>query len=244
MLTRPVAVLLAALTCSATATADKAKPYAVVKVTLAEPVKDSAFDTLRQQVADAAKKKDRDALAKLAVDSNFFWIRENGDTADKTKPGIEPLTAVFDLSNKDTNGWDALTAYATDFVAAPSPDQKGAWCGPADPKFIDDELRDAIEKTQSDVADWAYTLRPDVEVRASADAASAVIEKLGLHFVRVIEAPDRPKVAVAEIATPSGKTGFVPANAIAPLGNDQLCFAKDTAGNWKIAGYIGSGEAK
>jgi hypothetical protein len=43
---------------------------------------------------------------------------------------------------------------------------------------------------------------------------------------------------MVRIVTPSGKTGFVAAEAIAPLGNDQICYVKDAAG-WKIAGYIG-----
>ena len=38
--------------------------------------------------------------------------------------------------------------------------------------------------------------------------------------------------------TPTGKTGFIPAFALAPLGNDQLCYRKEADG-WKIIGYIG-----
>ena len=41
------------------------------------------------------------------------------------------------------------------------------------------------------------------------------------------------------IVTPSGKLGYVTADAINPLGSDQLCYAKDAAGAWKIAGFIG-----
>ena len=40
------------------------------------------------------------------------------------------------------------------------------------------------------------------------------------------------------IATPSGKTGFVPIEAMASLGGDQMCYTKD-GGGWKIAGYFG-----
>ncbi len=29
------------------------------------------------------------------------------------------------------------------------------------------------------------------------------------------------------VVTPSGKTGFVPAEALSPLGNDQLCYSKE-----------------
>ena len=40
---------------------------------------------------------------------------------------------------------------------------------------------------------------------------------------------------------PSGKTGYVSIDAIAPMGNDQLCYVNE-GGSWKIGGYIGGGE--
>jgi hypothetical protein len=40
------------------------------------------------------------------------------------------------------------------------------------------------------------------------------------------------------IATPSGKTGFVPIEEMSSLGGDQMCYTKD-GGGWKIAGYFG-----
>jgi hypothetical protein len=40
------------------------------------------------------------------------------------------------------------------------------------------------------------------------------------------------------VATPSGKTGYVDAQQLAPLGSDQMCYSKD-GGGWKIAGYFG-----
>jgi hypothetical protein len=41
------------------------------------------------------------------------------------------------------------------------------------------------------------------------------------------------------IVTPSGKVGFVAAEAVSPLGSDQLCYGKDASGAWKIVGMIG-----
>lgn len=68
-----------------------------------------------------------------------------------------------------------------------------------------------------------------------------MIEKLGLYFVRVIPETRSASAAYQRIATPAGKTGYVSIDAIAPVGGDQICYAKDAAG-WKIAGYIGGGE--
>ena len=66
------------------------------------------------------------------------------------------------------------------------------------------------------------------------------MEKLGLIFVRVM--PDMAPNASQDfmrVVTPSGKVGFVAAEAINPLGSDQLCYGKDASGAWKIVGMIG-----
>jgi hypothetical protein len=67
-----------------------------------------------------------------------------------------------------------------------------------------------------------------------------VVEKLGMHFVRVMPdaAPGNQQNPTIRVVTPSGKTGFVPAEELNQLGNDQLCYSKE-AGGWKISGYIG-----
>ena len=49
---------------------------------------------------------------------------------------------------------------------------------------------------------------------------------------------DANQPAFLHVATPSGKTGFVPSDAITGLGGDEMCFSKDASG-WKIAGYFG-----
>jgi len=45
---------------------------------------------------------------------------------------------------------------------------------------------------------------------------------------------------MSSIVTPDGKFGYVTIDDIAPLGNDQLCYGKES-GEWKITGYIGVG---
>jgi hypothetical protein len=45
---------------------------------------------------------------------------------------------------------------------------------------------------------------------------------------------------MVRVVTPSGKVGYISADILAPLGNDQLCYVKD-AGGWKITGFIGTG---
>jgi hypothetical protein len=222
-----------------------AKPYKPVAITLPVAMKEPSLDALRGQIGDAAKKKDRAALAKLVVAKGFFWDRENSDGADKRKPGADNLATALGLGNKDGAGWDMLAGYAQDPTASASAAHKGAVCAPADPTFNGKEMDALLAATQTDIPEWGYPVSNGVEVRAGPQASAPVIDKLGLHFVRVM--PDAsPAAAVGafmRIVTPAGKTGFIAADAIAPLGNDQLCYVKE-AGGWKIGGYIGGGDAQ
>lgn len=216
-----------------------AKPYKPVEVKLPEPMKDASFEAFRKQLGEIAQKKDRAALAKL-VAASFFWQGEDADKTDKKKTPIDNLSAAIGLTGKDPIGWDLLTGYAADPTAQPFPDKKDVVCAPADPTFDDKALEDLAKSTQTDPSEWGYPLNNGVEVRGSAQASAPVAEKLGMHFVRVMpddSAPDQ-NAPMVKVVTPSGKTGFVAADMIAPLGNDQLCYIKDGAG-WKIAGFIG-----
>ena len=77
-------------------------------------------------------------------------------------------------------------------------------------------------------------------MRAAAQPNAAVVEKLGMHFIRVMEDGTEPSGdnPMIKVVAPSGKVGFVPADAISPLGNDAICYAKE-GGGWKIAGFLG-----
>ena len=63
-----------------------------------------------------------------------------------------------------------------------------------------------------------------------------------MYLVRVLPdstPPDNPNApSFLHVATPSGKAGYVLADALVPLGGDQICYIKD-AGGWKITGYFG-----
>jgi hypothetical protein len=239
-----VFVLFAAAAASAQQPAPP-KPYKPVAVTLPAAVNDAGLTKLRAQLSDAAKKRDRAALAKLIVGKGFFWARNGGNAADKKKSGVDNLSITHGLTNTDGAGWDMLAGYAEDPTAAPSPVAKGALCAPADPGFDEKALRALLDATQSDLLEWAYPVADGAEVRATPQSGAPVIDKLGLYFVRLV--PDNsPAAAVASyvrVATPSGKSGYVPADALAPIGNDQLCYLKE-AGAWKIGGYIGAGDAQ
>jgi hypothetical protein len=223
-----------------------AKPYTPVAVKLPTPLNDPSFEAFRKQLGEIAQKKDRAALAKLVVAQGFFWEAEQGDKADKKKSGIDNLAAAIGLGGKEGFGWDLLAGYSGDPTAAPFPGKQGVMCAPADPTFDEKALEELAKSTQTDPGEWGYPLAEGVEVRAANSAKAPVSEKLGLHFVRILPdesaaPPAGNQIPLIKIVTPSGKTGFVSADAVAPLGNDQICYVKD-AGGWKIAGFVGAGD--
>lgn len=222
-----------------------AKPalYKVVAVTPPQAINDPAFEAFRKQMGEAAQRKDRAALTKLVVAQGFFWAGENGDRADKRKSGVDNLAAALGLNNKDGAGWDMLASFADDPTGSPSPGQKGAVCAPADPKFDGKAFDELIKTTRTDAGEWAYPISTDVEVRATPQPSGAIIDKLPLAFVRVMPEDTTNIPTFVRIVTPAGKSGYVSVDSIAPIGNDQICYVKDTSG-WKIGGYVGGGDSQ
>ncbi len=218
-----------------------ATPYKPVAVVLPPPMTDASFEAMRKQLGEAAQRKDRAAMTRLVVAQGFFWDRDNRNAADKRKSGFDNLSAALGLANKEGAGWDILTGYAEDPGASPSPSHNGAMCAPADPAFDGKEFADLVKTTNTDVTEWGYPVSAGLEVHATAQANGAVIEKLGLHFVRIMPEAARDQPSYMRIATPSGNSGYVSIDSIAPIGNDRICYVKD-GGVWKIGGYIGGGE--
>jgi hypothetical protein len=221
------------------------KPYQPVAVGAPPVVSDPGFDAFRKQVGEAARRKDRAALGKLVVAKDFFWLGEKGDKADKKRSGIDNLTRILSLNAKDGIGWEALAGYAADPTAIELPNRKGTICAPADPVFDIKQLENLAKTTGTNEAEWGYPAQPGLEVRASAQPNAPVIERLGMHFVWVMEDDEKEPPAGAmpmlRVVAPSGKVGYVPADALSPLGNDQICYVKD-AGGWKIGGFVGGDE--
>jgi hypothetical protein len=214
-------------------------PYAVVTVAPPKPYDDASLAAFRKELAAVAQRKDRPALARLVLTQGFFWLKETGDAAGR-KTGIEALATALSLAARDGSGWETLGEFAADETAAPYPDRPNTVCSPAGPEFDVAALEKLAADTKTDIADWGFTAAEGVEVRATAAANAPVIEKLGMAFVRVM--PDMAPNASQDfmrVVAPSGKVGFVAAEAINPLGSDMLCYGKDASGAWKIVGMIG-----
>lgn len=214
-------------------------PYTALNVAPPKPNTDPGLAAFRKELVAVAQRKDRPALAKLVLVQGFFWMKETGNAAGK-RTGIDALATALSLAAKDGSGWETLGEFAADETAAPYPGRPNTVCSPAGPEFNPQELEKLAETTKTDIGDWGFTAADGAEVRAAAQQNSPVIEKLGMHFVRVMAdtAPNASQEFM-RIVTPSGKVGFVAAEAIHPLGSDQLCFGKDATGAWKIVGMIG-----
>jgi hypothetical protein len=217
------------------------KPYQPVAETPPKPYGDPSFDAFRKQLGDVAGKKDRAALTKLVVAQGFFWVQDK-DLADPHKPGIANLAKAIGLDAKDGSGWETLSGFAGDPTAQDLPDHKGVICAPADPTIDPKAFEALVNQTQTDPSQWGYALTDGIEVRAAAQPNAPVVEKLGLNLVQVLPdaaaQSDANAAQFVHVATPSGKSGFVVADSIAPLGGDEMCYTKD-AGGWKITGYFG-----
>lgn len=215
------------------------KPYQAVAVTPPPVDNDPGFVAFRKQFADAVAKKDRAGLARLIVTQNFFWMQDR-DLADKSKSGVDNLAKAIGLDAPDGSGWELLNEYASEPTAAELPEQKGVLCAPAPPGIDPKAFQALIGNTGTDPTEWGYPVNGGLDVHTAAQPSSPVSEKLGMVLVRVLpeqqQNPDGPQLL--HIATPSGKSGYVDAQQLSPLGSDEMCYTKD-AGGWKIAGYIG-----
>jgi hypothetical protein len=222
-----------------------AKPYTPIAIKLPALFNDASFEAFRKQLGEVAAKKDRAALSQLVVAQGFFWDGEKGNQADAKKSGVDNLAQAIGLSGKQPVGWDMLQGMAQDPTAAAYPGKQGVMCAPADPQFDEKQLEALAKSTGTDPGDWAYPLDTDTEVRSAPRHDAPADGKLGMHLVRVMidqKAPPTPpgQVPLIRIVLPTGKVGFVSADALSPLGNDQVCYVKDGAG-WKITGFIGAG---
>ena len=214
-------------------------PYTPLKISPPKPSGDASLAAFRQTLIATTQKKDRAALAKMVLAKGFFWMKDEEDAVGK-KTGIDALATALNLAAKDGSGWDMLGELAADETAQDYPDRPNTVCSPAGPDFKAEDFEKLVNDTKTDSGDWGFTASEDIEVHATAQAGSPVIEKIGMIFVRVM--PDTAPNAsqdMMRIVTPSGKVGFVAAEAINPLGSDQICYGKDASGAWKIVGLIG-----
>ncbi|HEX2656230.1 MAG TPA: SH3 domain-containing protein [Xanthobacteraceae bacterium] len=222
------------------------KPYKTVAVTLPAQPEDRSFEAFRKRLGEIARTKDRPALARLVVRQGFFWENEEAKGADPSASGFDILAGAIGLDNSDGSGWATLVMLAEEPTAGPIPDQQSILCAPAAPNFNDEEFQNLMKSTGTDAGEWGFPSSPGIEVRAAAQDNAQIVEKLGMHLVRVL--PDNSPAAAVNgsnsdwlrVVTPTGKLGYVSSNNLNALASDQICYSKDATG-WHIVGLVSGG---
>ncbi len=224
-----------------------ARPYKPVPVVLPHPASDPSFEAFRKELGEIASRKDRGALASKVVAKGFFWMGDKGDKANQRKSGIENLAAAVGLDSQDGAGWEILADAAEEATLEALPARKGVMCGPAAPVFNHKAAEQIRKATGTELVDWGFPVKGALDVHATRQASSPVIEKVGSVLVRILpegplpgagDAPMLPPGSYfVRIVTPSGVVGFVKDDTIRALDYDRLCFIKEPAG-WRIIGYI------
>jgi hypothetical protein len=223
------------------------KPYKIIPLTIAPAPADASFTSFRQEVGRVAKDRVYAELERLVVAQGFFWAGDFGRGFDPKKTSAENFAAAIRLERDEAIGWNNLAAFAAFPDATPMASRPGVICAPSRPLFDEVEF-DRINTAAISPAGWVYPRTANVAMRSAPRPASAVIETLGLHLVRLLgyEASetnfDTARAAWARVAAPSGKTGFVAPGALMPLQTDQLCYRKDLMGRWLIVGYVTASE--
>jgi hypothetical protein len=220
-------------------------PYPAVAVTLPPPPDDPSFTAFRADLAGVAARRVYAELARLVDAREFFWERDFNAAFAPGKAGIENLAAAIGLERGAGDGWITLAMFAAEPTVAPLASRPGIACAPARPRFDEAAYYRLIDRTATEAEDWGYPHKTPVTMHAVADGKAAVVETLGLHFVRVLARAAKDGETGAEpagwtqVAAPSGKTGFVARGALSSLSAERLCYRKDITGRWRIAGFIG-----
>jgi hypothetical protein len=235
----------------------KKAAYPEIKAELLEAyVPDAAFDAMLARFADAVAKKDEQALFAL-VGPMFVWTLE-GALTDEFDPGrdaVHNFKVVFGFravgTDKDgavENGpfWDALAAFAQDRTFYKATDSGNRVCGPMGANAADEAVFEKAGnkiETGDDGVNWYFTLS-DTPVLRTPDDRGAPVAKVGKVILPVLStAPagkagePAPTPTSLEVLLPSGKSAWIAASDARPLAAERLCYARTSAGEWKIVTY-------
>jgi hypothetical protein len=251
------ASLMAIYASIGSAAAEQRTSYPQVRVELVPSfTPDAALGRFRKQFINAVAKKDINALSAL-VAPGFVWTVNNELSSD-FDPGRDPLhnfRVAFgfrvpgqDVDGKVENGpyWDFLQSFANDNTFYQVGEGGKLICSPTAATVASEEVYERaiarVEATYEDVQ-WFFAVR-GVPVAKAPEDTGPPIGKLGTEAFPVISVhPEGAEVATHyEVLLPSGRTGWIPANAARALQADRLCYAPTANGEWKIAIYDSTAE--
>ena len=217
---------------------------------------DAAFERFRKDFNSAVAKKDATALFAL-VAPGFVWTQDY-NLAVGFDPGRDPqhnFRVVFgfrafgrDVDGEVENGpfWDALAIFANDATYYQLTEAGNVVCSPIAASIVDEQIferaRSRIE-TPDEAADWVFIVGSAAVIRTPDDKGTP-IATLGQEAVPVLNThppsdTGEPTAAPThfEVLLPTGRTGWIAANAARPLQTDRLCYALTAKAEWKIGIY-------
>lgn len=249
-----IALLAAVFLAPQSALAMKKAPYPEVKVQAPAPFKpDAALDAMRKTLADAVHRKDVKALFAL-VSPDFTWTAdgEPAEQSDKAQDALGNFKVAFGFrqhgKSEDSGSagafWILLDDAASDTSLTPRDDNPEIACGPAVANVVDEDVRD---RANDDLAgeegslEWVYTLKEiALTEKPTGGGTVAKVANIAMPVVSRYPAPkagENLPTSFYEVLLPSGKTGWIDADGVDPIGVDRICYGKDKSGAWKIVGY-------
>jgi hypothetical protein len=249
------ASLAAFLAYAGSASAETRVTYPQVRVELgAAYTPDEAFEKFRKQFSSAVDSKDLKALSAL-VAPGFVWT-VNGALAPDYDTARDPqhnflVVFGFRAPGADADGnvdggpfWSLLQGFATDESLNLNSDSGNLVCSPNSASVVNTEVYERAQNRVAeafDGAQWVFLVGATTVVTSTADGKGTPIGKLAVEAVPVISTyPEKADVATHfEILLPSGRRGWIPANAARPMLGDRLCYVRTPGGDWKIGIYDG-----
>jgi hypothetical protein len=237
------------------ASAEVRVTYPQVRVELgATYTPDEAFQRFRKQFSGAVDSKDLKALSAL-VAPGFVWT-VNGALAPDNDTARDPhhnflVVFGFRAPGADADGnvdggpfWSLLQGFATDESLNLNNDSGNLVCSPNSASVVNTEVYERAAGRVGeafDSAQWVFLLG-STTVTGAPDGKGTPIGKLGVEAVPVISTyPEKADVATHfQILLPSGRRGWIPADAARPMLGDRLCYVRTPGGDWKIGIYDSS----
>ena len=246
------ASLAAILAFAGTASAEVRVTYPQVRVELGNTyTPDAGFEKFRKQFISAVDGKDLKALSAL-VAPGFVWT-VNSALAPDYDPGRDAqhnfrVVFGFRAPGKDADGgveggpfWGVLKGFADDDSFNQNSDSGNLVCSPNSASAVSTEVYErAVARVEEafEGAQWVFLLQGTPVAKAPDDKGTP-IGKIGVEAVPVISTyPQKAEVPTHfEILLPSGRRGWIPANAARPMLGDRLCYVLTPSGDWKFGIY-------
>jgi hypothetical protein len=219
-------------------------PYTPIAIARPPPLEDVSLATFRAMLALVARSRVYAELAPIVISQGFFWDRDFEQRYDPRRPAVDNLAAAISLESGNGDGWNALATFAGDTSAEPLESRPGVICAPAAPGYDSLAFSRLLDVTDTNGPDWAYPRQDETTVRSAPQQDAAEIGMLGAQLVRVLGF-DGPNGSTAmshkpwtRVTLPDGKIGYVAPGRLISLAAARLCYVKDLAGRWRIAGVI------